>query len=763
MSSIIEGYKYDIFISYRQKDNKGDRWVSEFVEALKTELESTFKEEISVYFDINPHDGLLETHDVDESLKDKLKCLVFIPIISRTYCDPKSFAWEHEFKAFIELASKDKFGLKVKLPNGNVANRVLPIRIHDLDTVDIKECESVLGGVLRGLEFIYKEPGVNRPLKPDDDEKINLNKTKYRNQINKVANAIKEIISGLKFEAGNKVIKKIQHHFIKEEGKKESDNKVWQKASVLFRRKSLIRGISLAILLIAAVLAYSKIFQKDIIGKFKSSDGRLSIAVMPFKNMTHDTSWYYWQEGIQTYLIDALTTNNEDFKVIQIEPAKGLIKSRGITDYASLTPSLASSISKSVNSNIVICGSINRIGSTTRLSARLIDTEKNGPSDEELILPLIDSLRKSVTDYLSIEILKKKILPDLKSMVESNSPSAFKYFIRGQDSFYNMDYTSSIKYFTMSLEADSNLFSAIFYLTLTYWSVKQYDDARQWFSKLDRKSELMAEKSEKSKCWMDFLKGMLYKQPVEGIKALRQLQKIDDQSPAVYFGLGYNYSLLQQFRLAIPEFEKALAIYDKWGSKPPGTYYLPLIGIYSYTHQFKKEKKLIELAERDFPDDLNLIYQKIVMAVSENKSKDANELIEKYKTAGRDNSLSEAIILNRLAYIYSRTGFLDKSEEYYRQALSMEFKNSLILNDFAWFLIDKNINITEGLELIDKALKISPDNYNILDTKGWGLFKQNNYREALILIEKADSLTPEYSPIIYLHLKAAKKAVRNQK
>ena len=58
--------------------------MSEFVEALKTELESTFKEEISVYFDINPHDGLLETHDVDASLKEKLKCLIFIPVISRT-------------------------------------------------------------------------------------------------------------------------------------------------------------------------------------------------------------------------------------------------------------------------------------------------------------------------------------------------------------------------------------------------------------------------------------------------------------------------------------------------------------------------------------------------------------------------------------------------------------------------------------------------------------------------------------------------------
>jgi hypothetical protein len=198
MPSIIEGYNYDIFISYRQKDNKYDGWVTEFVDNLKKELEATFKEEISVYFDINPHDGLLETHDVDASLKDKLKCLVFIPIISRTYCDPKSFAWEHEFKAFVEQTSHDQLGLKVRLPNGNVAGRVLPIRIHDLDIADIKLCETVLGGVLRGIEFIYKESGVNRPLRSNEDNPHdNLNHTIYRNQINKVALAIKEIIRSI--------------------------------------------------------------------------------------------------------------------------------------------------------------------------------------------------------------------------------------------------------------------------------------------------------------------------------------------------------------------------------------------------------------------------------------------------------------------------------------------------------------------------------------------------------------------------------------
>src|SRR5664279_5217784 len=114
MASVVSGYEYDIFISYRQKDNKYDGWVSEFVENLKRELEATFKEDISVYFDINPHDMLLETYDVNASLKEKMKCLIFIPIISQTYCDAKSFAWQYEFIAFNKFAKTDKLGRDIK-------------------------------------------------------------------------------------------------------------------------------------------------------------------------------------------------------------------------------------------------------------------------------------------------------------------------------------------------------------------------------------------------------------------------------------------------------------------------------------------------------------------------------------------------------------------------------------------------------------------------------------------------------------------------
>ena len=217
MASLIPGYNYDIFISYRQKDNRYDGWVTEFVDNLQRELDSMFKEEVTVYYDINPHDGLLETHDVHESLKEKLKCLICIPIISRTYCDPDSFAWKYEFLTFVEQASHDQLGLKVRLLNGNVAGRILPVRIHDLDNDDIKLFESITGGALRPVDFIYKETGVNRQLRAIDDGIIKSpGHVLYRDQINKVALAIRDILDGMKLEVSPDTVKSSEN---KAEGK----------------------------------------------------------------------------------------------------------------------------------------------------------------------------------------------------------------------------------------------------------------------------------------------------------------------------------------------------------------------------------------------------------------------------------------------------------------------------------------------------------------------------------------------------------------
>lgn len=311
MPSLIQGFEYDVFISYRQKDNKGDKWVSEFVDALKDELESTFKEEISVYFDVNPHIGLLETHDVEASLKYKLKCLVFIPIISRTYCDDRCFAWENEFKAFIEQASHDKFGLRIKLADGNISKRVLPVIIHDLNIEDIKNCESLLGGGLRGVEFIYKEPGVNRPMTKLDNEEKNLCGTRYRNQINRVANAINEIISGMRAAT--------------------TDYK--GATSVLFSS-----------------------VEKPVLHE-------KSIIVLPFENISSDPDQEYFSDGLTDEVISDLT---------QIPNLRVISRSSAMTFKGHRNT--IKEVAEKVNVRYVLEGSVRKSTDSLRISAQLIDS-----------------------------------------------------------------------------------------------------------------------------------------------------------------------------------------------------------------------------------------------------------------------------------------------------------------------------------------------------------------------------------------------------
>ncbi len=194
-SSILPGFDYDIHVSYRFNDNKYDGWVTKFAEKLNLELSATLKDKLSIFFDKEPE----EQRRTFAAGSKKIKSLLFIPIISQTYCDINSPVWRNEFSVFQEESREDNIGAFIKMPTGNIASRVIPIKIHEIDKEDVRLLESQLAGGLRSIDFIYREEGVNRPLLPLDDEKNpNPLRPMYRNQINKLANTIKEIISAIK-------------------------------------------------------------------------------------------------------------------------------------------------------------------------------------------------------------------------------------------------------------------------------------------------------------------------------------------------------------------------------------------------------------------------------------------------------------------------------------------------------------------------------------------------------------------------------------
>ncbi|MDZ4706979.1 MAG: adenylate/guanylate cyclase domain-containing protein [Saprospiraceae bacterium] len=202
-STLFPEYDCDIYISYRAADNKqtgnglGSGWVSELNEKLRQELEATLKDKLTIYFGPSPDSNHPASIDQQE-----IKSMIFIPVISQTYCDTASLPWQTEFLKFKEAASADKLALNIRLPNGNSASRILPVNIHELDSDDLRLLEKELSGDLRSIDFIYRDHGINRPLRPADDNlHLGSGRVLYRNQINKLANAIKEIINGIKSQS----------------------------------------------------------------------------------------------------------------------------------------------------------------------------------------------------------------------------------------------------------------------------------------------------------------------------------------------------------------------------------------------------------------------------------------------------------------------------------------------------------------------------------------------------------------------------------
>lgn len=777
MSSIIEGFNYDIFISYRQKDNKHDGWVTEFVNQLKGELESTFKEEISVYFDINPHDGLLETHDVDESLKEKLKCLIFIPVISRTYCDPKSFAWQHEFTAFVDLASKDSFGLKVKLPNGNVASRVLPVRIYDLDSADNKLCESVLGGMIRGVEFVYAEPGVNRPLKTDDDEKINLNRTRYLNQINKVGNAIEEIISGLRIESEEPDKEKILQREPSGEVKNKWRKEVQDKPARLPERKlssgAVIIGI---VLLIAAFLAFPKIFKRNNLEKLRSPDGKISIAVMPFQNLTTDSLFNIWQLGLPNLLITSLS-NSEELSVRQYEAIDKILGGIEQTNYATIAPSFAADVALKMEANTVITGNIFKTTNKIRVTANLMDSRNQeiyksyniyGITEDDFFT-ITDSLSNLIKNFLEIKKLKQKYpIYDLKN-VYTSSAEAFKLYIQGRVYHARTDYVPAIENYAKAVGYDSNFVSPMLMMAYACGDIGKTRESKLWAYKAYNRIDKMPDDI---KLEIREVKAVVDKEPDEHIKSLNEYLEFNPYSPIKAYTLGWVYYNTEQWQDAINAFEKANDLIKLFnGRKLWIWHYLCLGDAYHKIGEHGKESKILKEGLDSWPAEEHRIknYQ-AVCAFSLGDTAKANELLSEFCDACKKKQFSEARIESDIGLIYQKSSLLGKARQHYQIAIKSQpsdIYNIRAMCYLAWLLIDNEINIPKGINLVDSALKKNPSDEELLadlyDTRGWGFYKLGNYDQALEDLLKGWDLRPFYGHQHFLHLEAAKKVVAYNK
>jgi tetratricopeptide (TPR) repeat protein len=547
------------------------------------------------------------------------------------------------------------------------------------------------------------------------------------------------------------------------------------------RRLRISNFIIAVLMIIVVILAYPKIFKRDTLERLRSSGERIAVAVMPFQNMTNDTTWNVWQLGIQHRLI-SFFSNTPEIKVRQKEVINTLIQNEGLAQYAALSPSIAGKISEKLDADIFIYGSLLKAGTEIQLDAQLIDTktkevlksiEVNGPYKEEEIIGISDTLRKRITDFLLISKLIKENPLYGNYPISTNSPEAFRYFIYGKNAEDKGDFATAEYWLLKSIAIDSNYFDARIELPAElgnqgkqeqnlHWILKNYKEKDQW--------------PINQQLYVNSAYSWNFEPPEEQIKRLKQIQEVDDQATTTPYVLGVTYMRIKQHDKAIPEFKKSIEISRKmfgWKKYSDDLVWVNANLGWSYikTGKYKEAKILYRKVERNCKDQKSNVYSWIIdgqawLALALKDSVTANRYIDKFISVLKENSTSLATISQKVGEIYFEAGLVDKGEELYRKALLLEPANPSRLNALAWVLIDHDRKLDEALKLVDKALESCPDRSSCfmwMDTKGWGLYKQGKYKEALELFEKIWEQRPYYSSNIYSHFEEVRKAVAGQK
>lgn len=453
MASLVPGFEYDVFISYRHNDNL-DGWVTTFVHNLEKELKATLKDPVSIYFDKSPHDGLLELHHVEKSLEGKLKCLILIPILSQTYSDPVSFAWQHEFCAFNRKATDDVWTRDVRLPNGNVACRILPVKIHELDDSDRRRIEEELKSPLRAIDFTYKEPGVNRPLKEEDSRTDNQNHTEYRNQINKVANAVKEILHGIKEYQAPSAVNPVSTPAIVEAASTKEPSK---------SRRAIGIVAVMALALVATI--WWSLTGKSI----KPSITDKSLVVLPFDDLSPKRDQKWFSDGVTEELLNQLAGIPE-LRLIS-RTTSFILKEKDLS---------AKRIADTLNVAHILEGSVQKVNDKIKITVQLIRASDDSHIWSHAYDYKIDSIFKIEEDISrnvaqTLNLLLDPSTKDKMTRIGTDNIDAYLQFLKGQQ-IYNQAHAQgglenlfvANRYFENAIKLDPHFAEAYYYHSDVY-------------------------------------------------------------------------------------------------------------------------------------------------------------------------------------------------------------------------------------------------------------------------------------------------------
>ena len=112
--------------------------------------------------------------------------------------------------------------------------------------------------------------------------------------------------------------------------------------------------------------------------------------------------------------------------------------------------------------------------------------------------------------------------------------------------------------------------------------------------------------------------------------------------------------------------------------------------------------------------------------------------------------------------IYFNANKKNEAEKYFRSAFQKDPRNTRYIFLLSTTLIQDNLNLDEGMELIQNLLERYPDWSPGLKIKGLGLYKLGMYEESLKNFRRAENLTNTFRFDIHQYIQEAEQAIASQ-
>jgi Flp pilus assembly protein TadD len=129
-----------------------------------------------------------------------------------------------------------------------------------------------------------------------------------------------------------------------------------------------------------------------------------------------------------------------------------------------------------------------------------------------------------------------------------------------------------------------------------------------------------------------------------------------------------------------------------------------------------------------------------------NQSREALSVLE----AGLKRFPENTDLLYDYAMVAEKLDRMDLMETSLRKIMKLAPDNQHAYNALGYSLAERNIRLEEAYALVEKALRLAPEDPFIMDSMGWVQFRLGRLKESEALLRRAYALRPD--PEIGVHL-----------